>query len=159
MSAIESTAVRGLLADVGVNFTLMVQLTGVPGDACRVTPSQLFVSVKSPVGAMLMDGVLIVTGPVPVLVTVTVCAALIVPTTWLPNVSDGVDTLTVWVSAVPVPVRLTDCGLPVASSAMESVPVRGLLADVGVNVTPTVQLFGVPGDGWSVTPSQVLVCP
>jgi hypothetical protein len=41
--------------------------------------------------------------------------------------------------ALPVPVRLTVCGLFAALSVNVSVPVK-LVAEVGINVTPTVQL-------------------
>src|SRR6266851_5517223 len=43
------------------------------------------------------------------------------------------------VAVEPIPVRLTDCGLPEVLSAMLKVPVRVPDA-VGVNVTPMVQL-------------------
>ena len=75
----------------------------------------------------------------PVLVSVTVCAALVVPTVWLVKVSDVTERLAVVVGAVPVPVRLTVCGLPEALSVMLKVPVRVPDA-VGVNVTLIVQL-------------------
>ncbi len=75
----------------------------------------------------------------PVLVSVTVCAALVVPTVWLAKVSEVTERLAVVVGAVPVPVRLTVCGLPEALSVMLKVPVRVPDA-VGVNVTLMVQL-------------------
>src|ERR1700730_772563 len=69
-------------AAVGVNVTLKVQLA----PAARLVP-QLFVCAKSPLTAIeLIDA-----DAFPVLCTVTVCAALVVPTLWLGNVRlDGV---------------------------------------------------------------------
>src|SRR5260370_18272453 len=76
----------------------------------------------------------------PVLASVTVCAALMVPTVWLVKVSEEAERLTTGAeAAAPVPVRLTDCGLPEALSVMLRVPVRVPDA-VGVNVTLMVQL-------------------
>src|SRR5438105_3735057 len=64
---------------LGVKVTLMVQLAPAPSDV-----PQLFPMPKSPVTLTpLMDMAL----PVP-LESVTVCAGLVVPTVWLPNVSE-----------------------------------------------------------------------
>jgi len=73
----------------------------------------------------------------PVLLRVTLCAALVVPTFWLLNVRLVGETLIVTVA--PVPVRLTICGLPAALSEMLTNAVRVPVA-VGVNVTLIVQL-------------------
>ena len=75
---------------VGVNTTLIVQLALL----ASVDP-QVFVCVKSrrspPVSLMpINDSV-----DVPVLVTVTTCAALLVPTVWLPKVNEVGDSFTV----------------------------------------------------------------
>ena len=74
----------------------------------------------------------------PVLLSVTVWAVLVVPTDWLPKArlvgergSKG---------AVPVPERLTVCGLPLALSVMLTEAVKLPLA-AGVNVTLMVQLL------------------
>jgi len=56
---------------------------------------------------------------VPVLVSVTVCAELVVPTAWLPKATLLGLRLTAG-KAAPVPVRLTLCGLPGALSVMVS---------------------------------------
>src|SRR5436305_1826137 len=64
---------------VGVNVTLMLQF---PPDASE--PPQLSVSAKSPLATML----LMVRVAVPVFDSVTVCAALVVPTLWLAKVSE-----------------------------------------------------------------------
>ena len=76
----------------------------------------------------------------PVLVRVTVCAVLVVPTSWLGNVRLVGAKLTAGAERVtPVPVRLTVCGLLLALSAMVMAPVR-LPTAVGVKVTLMVQL-------------------
>jgi hypothetical protein len=115
---------------VGLKVTLMLQLA----PAATELP-QLSVSAKSPLAEILV----IVKLTVPVLVSVTVCAALVVPTVWLANVNEEAERLTVVVGAVPVPVRLTVCGLPEALSVMLKVPVRVPEA-VGVKVMLMVQL-------------------
>src|SRR5258705_11485587 len=86
----------------------------------------------------------------PVFVSVTVCAALVVPTLREPKLKLVGERLTT--GAVPVPVRLTICGLPVASSVIVMVPVRVPVA-VGVNVTLIVQLAPA-----ATEVPQVLVC-
>ena len=73
----------------------------------------------------------------PVLLRVTLCAALVVPTFWLVNVKVVAERLAV--AAVPVPVRLAVCGLPAALSEMLTDAVR-VPATVGVNVTLIMQL-------------------
>ncbi len=74
---------------------------------------------------------------VPLLVSVTACAALVVPTCWLLKVSVLLDNVTA--GAIPVPLRLTLCGLFGALSVIDTVPVRVPVA-VGVKVTLMVQL-------------------
>jgi hypothetical protein len=76
-------------------------------------------------------------GALPVLFKVTDCAGLVVPRFWLPKATLLAVRLTV--GLVPVPVRLTVCGLPAALSETVSVAVR-LPGAVGVNVTLMVQL-------------------
>jgi hypothetical protein len=72
--------------------------------------------------------------------SVTVCAALVDVTAWLANVSDVGETLAPGVAAVvPVPVRVTACGLPAALSVMVTAADRAPVA-VGLNVTLIVQL-------------------
>jgi len=60
----------------------------------------------------------------------------VVPVVWLAKVRDVGERLTV--APVPVPFRLTVCGLPVALSVKLTAPVRVPVA-VGVKVTLTVQ--------------------
>jgi hypothetical protein len=67
---------------VGVKVTLIAQV-----EPAATPLPQLFVSAKSPVVAMLEK----CTGVVPLLVKVTACAALVVPTAWLANVKLVVD--------------------------------------------------------------------
>ena len=73
----------------------------------------------------------------PLLVRVTVCAVLVVPTGWFPKARLVEERLTT--AAVPVPERLTVCGLPLALSVMLTEAVRLPLAE-GVKVTLIVQL-------------------
>lgn len=75
----------------------------------------------------------------PVLVNVTVCAALVVPTTWLPKVRLSAERLTSGPVAMAVPVRLIRFGLLGALLVMVMLPVR-IPTAVGVNVTLIVQL-------------------
>ncbi len=75
----------------------------------------------------------------PVLVRVTVCAALVAPTDWFPKARLVGERLATRAVLAPVPERLTVWGLPLALSAMRRVAVRAPLAE-GVKVTLTVQL-------------------
>jgi len=90
----------------------------------------------------------------PVLVSVTVCDPLVVFKTWLANVRVEADKLTTGAgAALPVPLRVKECGLPAALSVMVTAAVR-VPATVGVKVTLIVQL---PLLAATVVP-QVLVC-
>src|SRR5271155_4291708 len=76
----------------------------------------------------------------PLLVNVIVCAALLVPTVCEAKVRlAGARVTAGAVAAAPVPVKATDCGLPLASSAMDTEAVRVPVA-VGLNVTLMLQL-------------------
>jgi hypothetical protein len=58
----------------------------------------------------------------PVLVMVTDCDALVLPTNWLPNAMVVADKETVPAAeAVPVPVTVTPCGEPLALSVTPTV--------------------------------------
>src|SRR5256884_4256007 len=92
-----------------------------------------------PVAAKSLEAAneLIVKAAAPVFVSVTVIGVLVVASSWLPksrlvgaNPTPG---------AVPFPLRENICGLPPASSASDSVPVRAPEA-VGVKVTLMVQV-------------------
>ena len=79
----------------------------------------------------------------PVLLRVAVCGVLVIPKDWLPKarlVGERPSTGAVPVVAVsvPVPERLTFCGLPLALSVMLTEAVRLPLPE-GVNVTLIVQ--------------------
>ena len=76
---------------------------------------------------------------VPVLLSVTCCEALVVPTPWAPKVRLVGLRLTTGPVPVPLPVRLTVWGLLPALSIMVRVPVR-VPVTVGVKVTLMVQL-------------------
>jgi hypothetical protein len=83
-----------------------------------------------------MTTLAIVRFEVPVLVSVTVWAALGTLTSSLPKLSDAGTEAT---GAVPVPVRVTVCGLPEALSAIDTVALR-LPVAVGVNVAAIVHV-------------------
>ena len=83
-------------------------------------------------------------GVLPRLVSVTVFRELL-PTGCAPKLSDVGESLT----AVPVPLRLTVCGLLAALSMIESVAVRLPVAEVKVTLTAQVAL------GSTVAPEQV----
>jgi len=89
-----------------------------------------------------------VTGVVPTFVNVTDFAALVVPTTNVPKLSEVGERN----SCVPVPVKATVCGLFAASSLKVNVPLRTPIT-VGVKVTLTVQLL----PGASVVPQVLLL--
>ena len=96
---------------------------------------QLFVSVKlcGLVPVIAIDVML--TGALPTSVNVTVCDALELPTRTAGNVNLVAESF----STVPVPVRLTLCGLPAALSVTVIAPVR-VPRTVGWNVTMIAQL-------------------
>jgi hypothetical protein len=94
---------------------------------------QVLVWAKSPVVAILD----IVIGPVPVLESVTVWAALVAPTIWFVNVRFAGAKLAP--GTVPVPLKLIVCGLPGALSVMVTAALRALAA-VGANCTLMMQL-------------------
>ena len=131
MSVMLTAAVR-LPGAVGVNVTLIVQLP----PAVTELPHVL-AWAKSPAFVPVTARLVMLKLAFPVLFRVTVCAVLVVPTDWLPKVRLVAVRLTT--GAVPVPVRLTVCGLPLALSVMltEAVRVPGA---VGVNLTLIVQL-------------------
>src|SRR5207249_3387623 len=134
LSVSDSVPVRAPEA-VGVKVTLMVQVPQIGRAAGREGEAlaPVLVAAKSLEAA----NELIVKAAVPVFVSVTVIGALVVASGWLPkrrlvgaNRTPG---------AVPFPLRENICGLPPASSASDSVPVRAPEA-VGVKVTLMVQV-------------------
>jgi hypothetical protein len=116
---------------VGAKVTLIVQLAPVATEV-----PQLFVWLKSPALLPLMDIPEMDRTAVPLFVNIAVCGALVVPTFCFAKFRLVGESFTA--GAMPVPLRLTVCGLPVALSVMLSVPVSVPVA-VGVNVTLIVQ--------------------
>jgi hypothetical protein len=93
----------------------------------------------------------IVSAALPVLVKVTLCAALVVPTSWPLNVRLVAEKPTAGAAAVvPVPVSDMLCGLPAASSVTRRVAFRVPVA-VGSNATlitqfaPAASVVGLTG--------------
>jgi hypothetical protein len=115
---------------LGWNLTLIVQ----EAPAGRCVP-QLLVWVKSPVVVMLE----IPKATLWLFFSVTVWAELMVPTFCVPKVKEDGVTVAGTTGAVPVPERLTVCGLFGALSVIRSVPVR-LPVAFGLKVTLMVQL-------------------
>lgn len=130
LSVMVSDAARLPLAE-GVKVTLMVQLA----PAATLAP-QVFVWAKSPLLAPVMATPVTVSVAFPELLSVMVCAVLVLLSSWAAKVRlvgerDAA-------GPVPVPERLTLCGLPEASSVMVSVPVSAP-PSVGVKLTLIVQ--------------------
>src|SRR2546426_10351212 len=121
-----------------VRLTLMVQPA--PGATEPAPLGQVLPAAKAksaacaPVMVMLMR----FSGAPPLLVSVTFCAGLVVPTRCLPKALLVAESVAVG-GVTPVPVSDTDCGLPAASSVMITVAVRALAA-VGVKVRLRTQL-------------------
>jgi hypothetical protein len=74
----------------------------------------------------------------PLFVSVACCAALAVPTRWLPNASVEVSETT-GAGCVPVPLSATACGLPAALSAIDTEAVLAPVA-VGLKVAEIVHV-------------------
>lgn len=83
---------------------------------------------------------LMVMSALPLLVRVTVWAGLVVPTFWLPKLRLLGLKVTAGAGVVPVPLRVTDCGLFGALSLIVTLALRAPLAP-GVKVTLIVQLL------------------
>lgn len=145
MSVMESVPLRVPVA-VGEKVTLMVQLA--VGARVEEPDGQVLVWAKSPPAEMPFR----VRGAVPLLVSVTDFAALVVATVWLLKLRLVVLKLTA--GAVPVPLSVTVWGLPDALSVIERVPPR-LPVAVGVKVTLMMQL--APALSFAGLMGQVLV--
>src|SRR6202171_230700 len=130
-------------AIVGVNVTLIMQLapaaSDVAGGVIGQADAPVLVCAKSPDAAMEM----IVRGPVPVLVSVPGCAALVVFSVWLPKVRLVGASITAGVGIAPVPLSPTLCELVLTLSVSCNVAVS-LPATVGLNFTLTVQVLVAP---------------
>jgi len=129
-------------AAVGVNVTVMMQLAPTPWPE-----PQVFVWAKSPLATML----LIVRARLPVLVKVTVCGALAVPTGWFPKLRIVLER-DKSAPATPLPDRaIVTVG---AVLVMETVPVTAPAA-VGANTTLNITLC----PGVSVCAFKVVLNP
>lgn len=137
LSAMLSVATSSPVA-VGVNVTPIVQLVPAAKVPVGLHAFAPLASAKLLLLVPVIEKLVKVTGPVPVLVTVTFCAALVEFTGCDANVKLLGVTVTV-ASPAPVPVKATVCGLPVTLSATFRVAVRVPTA-VGVNSTLIVQL-------------------
>src|SRR5208337_2146481 len=117
---------------VGLKVTVMVQVAFL----ARL-PVQVVVSEKSE-GTVPVIAILVKTsGAVPVLFTVITCGALVVPSGTFGNAKLG--GVIVATPARPVPVRVAECGLPVALSVTVTLAVR-VPDPSGENVTAMLQL-------------------
>jgi hypothetical protein len=129
---------------VGLKITLMVH---VPPAA---TVAQVFCCVKP----VLVEIVPKIRGALPVFVTVTVCAALLVPMAWLGKLRLLAESDTAgW--STPVPVSRAIWGLSGALSVIVSAPTLAPGREGGVKVTVIVQFEG--GEVTSSGAVQVLV--
>jgi len=113
-------------AAVGANVTLTVH----DWPLARLAPTQLPAVANAPLFAAtaLIDSV-----PPPALLTVTDCAALVVPTCWLPKATDVRDSAIAGVLSTPVPLKLSVTLPPELFDAIVSVALRAPSA-AGVNV-------------------------
>ncbi len=145
LSAILNVAARAPVA-VGVNVTLMVQFAFAARlpDGLHVPAVAPLPNAKSLLLAPLIENPAKLAAVNPVLLTVRLCAPLVVFNGWAANVKLLGATVTVAVPLVPVPVSVTICGLPVALSVNVIVPVR-VPAAFGVNVIENVH--GSPSTG------------
>jgi hypothetical protein len=102
----EITSVAVLVpAAVGLKMTPMLQLP----DPCRLDPQVLLATEKSPAFVPAIVTLAIEIVVVPLLPSVTVCAALAVPTSTVPNDKLGGITVSVLIVPVPVPESGTLC--------------------------------------------------
>lgn len=139
MSVIFRVALRAPVL-VGLNVTLIVQLA----PAANELPHPL--SPKSPGSAPMIVILLIVIAVVPTFFIVIVLSAV------LPTVTEPKFRLVAESSAVvPIPLRGSFCGLPLALSVKVRVALRAPVA-VGLNVTVIVQLADAARDAPQVVP-------
>src|SRR5947207_5198574 len=135
LSAALSTKARLALrapTAVGAKATSTVQVL----PAATVAPLQVSLPVvKSPGLAPVSATLVMARFAASVLVTVTVWAALVVPTSWLPKERPAAEKL----APVPLPVSATLCGLLLALSAKVRLAVR-VPAVAGVKATSTLQV-------------------
>jgi hypothetical protein len=123
-----------------MNVMLIVQVAAGATDAPHV-----FVWAKSPVAVMTR-----LSAPLPLFVTVIVCAALVEPNAWAEKVRVASDRLTT--GTVPVPDKVMTWGPPDALSVRVTDPERAPAVE-GVNVMLRVQLAPA-----ATEPPQVFLC-
>lgn len=133
-------------ADFGSKSSVMVQLAPTAIDPLHGLTSAVPIA-KSALAVMLV----MLSAAEPVLVRVTFCVALDVPTGCEPKLKLAGEKLATGAGVMPVPVSATTCGLPAALSMMLIDPVRAPATD-GVKVTLIVQL----APGASVEPQMVV---
>ena len=125
----------------GAKVTEMEQLAPAANDG-----PQLLVSLNRPISGELGAVMpVMVNGALPVLLSVTVCAAEVVPAVAEKLSDEGESDATGTGAAVPVPVRVTICGEPVALSVTSRLPVT-LPVVTGAKVTEMVQLAPAAND-------------
>src|SRR5437870_2494121 len=151
-SSVMFTAAARAPGAAGVKLTLIVQLA--PGATEPAPLGQVLPAAKAKSAACAPVMVMPVrfSGAPPLLVSVTFCAALVVPTRCLPNALLVAESVAVG-GVTPVPVSDTDCGLPAASSGMCTEAARAPVA-AGVKLTLIVQL--APGATEPAPVGQVL---
>jgi hypothetical protein len=118
-----------------VKVTLIVQLTF--ASSAALLAGQVFVCVKSPLFVPPIPMLEIVSGALPLFVSVTICAELLVVTSWLPTLKLFAPKLTA--GPTPTPLNITVCGLFAALSVIVTDPVL-VRGNVGAKVTLMVQL-------------------
>jgi hypothetical protein len=127
LSVMLTAAVRLPVAE-GVKVTLIVQLA----PAATELP-QVLVWAKSLALAPVTARLVMFSVALPVLLTVTLRAVLVVGTGWLPKARLVAERPATGAALPPVPVKFTLCGLPVALSVMLTEAVRVPVAE-GVKV-------------------------
>ena len=127
-SVMVSVALRAPAA-VGLKVTLKVQLA--PAASVAGNAPQVFVWAKSPLVAMA----LIVSGALPLLVSVTVCAALVVPTFWLPKLRLAGDSVTAGAVGAAGEILVTKASLPPPDVVWKAPRVVGKLVEPVCPVT------------------------
>jgi hypothetical protein len=137
-----------LPVDAGVKLTEMLQLD----PAASEVPQEL-VSAKSPGLAPVSVTLVMASAAVPGFESTTTCAPLVVLTAWLPKATVLGFSAACGVPAIPVPLRLTVCGLLGSLSVSLSAPFC-VPAAAGVKVTLTTH----EADAASDVP-QLLVSP
>jgi len=130
---------------VGANFTLMVHCPPAAIEAVQV----LVCEYGAPAAMLVSES-----EAVPELVSVMVCAALVVLIVWFPKARlVGASVTAGAVTLVPVPLKVAVCGLPAALSVMVMVPVCVPVA-VGAKVTLIEQFAPAASEAPQVVVSE-----